>query len=439
MTYLGAEPRRPALTWDLGLPGAGAHRHTYANLPSADGEPPAVQTPVRWHSRVIMTLCLVTAGVATAFGLIHLWPSGHNPPEVIGQAFAARGVTFPAANVVDVAPFRCDAAGEPSSSPQGAAGPVCSHLKVRVETGVNQGDTVTVNAPPVVYQSGVSAGDDVQLVRIPPTNGAPATYTFFDFDRKLPLATLSLIFAVVVVAVARLRGAMALAGIAVAALVLVKFMLPALLQGESAFAVGLVGSSTIMFVVIYLAHGPSMRSSTALAGTLIGTLIAASVGAWAVRFTHLTGLSSDDTSLLSAVANNVSLQGLLACGVIVAGLGILNDVTITQASAVWELRATNPRLTRRELFATSMRIGRDHIASSVYTIVFAYAGAALPVLLLIEIYQRGLVDVLVNETVAEEVVRTLASGIGLVLAVPVTTAIAVLCEPQGISGRADGA
>jgi uncharacterized membrane protein len=382
-----------------------------------------------------MALCLVTVGVATVFGLVHLWPSGHNPPGVIGQAFAAPGVTFPEASVVTVIPFRCDAAEEPSSSTEGVKPSQCAHLEVTIDTGVNEGDSVTVDAPQAVYQSGVSAGDGVQLVRVPPTHGAPATYTFFDFDRKLPLAALSLIFAIVVVAVARLRGAFALAGIGVAALVLVKFMLPALLQGESAFTVGLVGSSAIMFVVIYLAHGPTMRSSTALAGTLIGSLITAFVGARAVQFTQLTGLSGDDTSLLSAVANNVSLQGLLTCGVIVAGLGVLNDVTITQASAVWELRATDPGLTRRQVFVTSMRIGRDHIASSVYTIVFAYAGAALPVLLLIEVYQRGLVDVLVNETVAEEIVRTLASGIGLVLAVPVTTAIAVLCEPRGVPLR----
>jgi uncharacterized membrane protein len=378
-----------------------------------------------------MAMCLVTVGVATVFGLVHLWPSGDNPPGVIGQAFAAPGVTFPEASVVTVTPFRCDAAGGPSSSTQGVEPSQCAHLEVKIDTGDKEGERVTDDAPQADYKSRVSAGDGVQLVRVPPTNGAPATYTFFDFDRKLPLAALALIFAIVVVTVARLRGAFALAGIGVATLVLVKFMLPALLQGESAFAVGLVGSSAIMFVVIYLAHGPSMRSSTALAGTLIGSLITAFVGARAVQFTQLTGLSGDDTSLLSAVANNVSLQGLLTCGVIVAGLGILNDVTITQASAVWELRATDPELTRRQVFVTSMRIGRDHIASSVYTIVFAYAGAALPVLLLIEVYQRGLVNVLVNETVAEEIVRTLASGIGLVLAVPVTTAIAVLCEPRG--------
>jgi len=113
------------------------------------------------------------------------------------------------------------------------------------------------------------------------------------------------------------------------------------------------------------------------------------------------------------------------CGIIVAGLGVLNDVTITQASAVWELHQISPEMPARTLFASAMRIGRDHIASTVYTIVFAYAGASLPLLLLFEIYQRPALDIVTSGVIAEEVVRTLVGAIGLILAVPVTTAIGV--------------
>jgi uncharacterized membrane protein len=129
--------------------------------------------------------------------------------------------------------------------------------------------------------------------------------------------------------------------------------------------------------------------------------------------------------MLSGFFGNVSFQGLLTCAVIIAGLGVLNDVTITQASAVWELRSAAPEMSRRALFGSGMRIGRDHIASTIYTIVFAYAGAALSVLLLLFLYDRPLLDLLSTEAIAEEVTRTLASAIGLVLAVPATTAIAV--------------
>ena len=158
----------------------------------------------------------------------------------------------------------------------------------------------------------------------------------------------------------------------------------------------------------------------------------AGIAALAVRLAHLTGLSSDENSLLQSLTTQLNPRDLLTCGIILAGLGVLNDVTITQTSAVWELREAAPDLSAGRLFGTAMRIGRDHIASTIYTIVFAYAGAALPVLLLIELYQQPLASVLTSNDIAEELVRTLASAIGLVLAVPLTTALAVFVA------RADG-
>jgi uncharacterized membrane protein len=125
------------------------------------------------------------------------------------------------------------------------------------------------------------------------------------------------------------------------------------------------------------------------------------------------------------VAGQVRLSGLLLAGIVIASLGILNDVTVTQASAVWELRDLDPTAPPRRLFAGAMRIGRDHIASSVYTIVFAYAGAALPVLLLINLADRPLSTILTGEALGQEIVRTLVGSIGLVLAVPLTTAVGV--------------
>jgi len=114
---------------------------------------------------------------------------------------------------------------------------------------------------------------------------------------------------------------------------------------------------------------------------------------------------------------------VVICGVIVAGLGVLNDVTITQASAVWELADSDPD--QKRLFSKAMRIGRDHIASTVYTIAFATAGASLPVLLLIAIYNRPLFEVLQTESFAAELIRTMVGSIGLILAVPLTTAVGV--------------
>jgi uncharacterized membrane protein len=181
-----------------------------------------------------------------------------------------------------------------------------------------------------------------------------------------------------------------------------------------------------MFVVLYLAHGASVRTSTALAGTLFGLGVTAVLGIVAIQVARLTGLGDEAGNLLRVQAPDLDFRGVLTCAVIVAGLGVLNDVTITQSSAVWELRDAAPGLSRPQLFASGMRIGRDHIASTIYTIVFAYAGAALASLLLISNFDRPLLDVLSDEVIAEEVMRTLASAIGLVLAVPATTLVAAM-------------
>jgi uncharacterized membrane protein len=194
-----------------------------------------------------------------------------------------------------------------------------------------------------------------------------------------------------------------------------------------------------MFPVLYLAHGPSMRTSAALAGTLVGILITALIGVAAVKSARLSGITDEGGTILSTFLGDVSFQGLLTCALIVAGLGVLNDVTITQASAVWELRAAAPEMNRRRLFGSAMRIGRDHIASTIYTIVFAYAGTALSVLLLLFLYQRPLGDLLATEDISTEVVTTLATAIGLVLSVPVTTGISALTVgPPARSRATDG-
>src|SRR3954465_1907171 len=221
-------------------------------------------------------------------------------------------------------------------------------------------------------------------------------------------------------------GLLALVGLAFAFAVLLVFVLPALLDGASPTWVSLVGSAAIMFVVLYLAHGFSARTTTALLGTLFGLALSAVLGSLAVGVTRLTGFSSEDVVQLQQFDPTLDFSGLVIAALVVAGLGILNDVTITQASAVWQLHETDPGMTWRQVYRRGMAIGRDHIASTVYTIVFAYAGAALPLLLLFEIYQRPAGVVVTGSLVAEEAVRTLVAGIALVLAVPVTTAIGAL-------------
>ena len=237
---------------------------------------------------------------------------------------------------------------------------------------------------------------------------------------------MALLFVACVLAVARWRGLFALLGLVFAGFVLLGFMLPALITGKPGMAVALTGSTAIMFVVLYVAHGVSIRTSTALAGTLLGLAVTTGLGSIAVGAARLSGFADEQDYDLAQLVPGLDFQELLLCAIIIGGLGVLNDVTITQSSAVWELRAAAPRMSRAKIFASAMRIGRDHIASTIYTIVFAYAGAALTVLLLLYFTNREVLDLFGVEMFASEGVRTFASAIGLVLSVPITTGIAAL-------------
>jgi uncharacterized membrane protein len=361
-----------------------------------------------------MLLLLVPIGLATVVGLLVLWPSGEPSRAQQGAAAALPpGTTWHDARIVSVETFDC---GIDPAVPQ-----TCANAVVEVLDGPGEGDFVQVELPPEVVAAGVSEGETLVVTRDAGAEGG-AAYNFADYERDLPIIVLALIFAVVVGAVARLRGLASLAGLAFAFFILLQFVLPGLLSEESPTLVSLVGSAAIMFVVLYLAHGFSARTTTALVGTLFGLTLVAVLGSISVSAARLTGLTSEEAVTLQGYDPTLSFSGIVLAGIVVAGLGVLNDVTITQASAIWQLNEVSPEITWRELYRRGMTVGRDHIASTVYTIVFAYAGAALPLLLLFELSPQPAWTTVTSSAVAEEVIRTLVGAIALVLAVPVTTA-----------------
>ncbi len=369
----------------------------------------------------IMVVVLIPLGIWTLAGLIALWPgdvSEHISQESAGYTVA--GTTYPTAKITRITEISCEGA---AGSTSGVNNQVCASVAAQLLEGPDEGKTVEVPLTDAIYGSGTEIGQQIKLIRLPPVDDQPASYQFSDFERGTPLLVLTLVFAVAVVVVARWRGFASLIGLGFAGFILVKFMFPALISGTNPLVVGLIGSSAIMFVVLYAAHGFSARTTTALLGTLFGLILIAVGGYLATDWAHLTGVTAEDDYVLSAAAPDLRLTSVVICGIIVAGLGVLNDVTITQASAVWELADSDPH--QKKLFSRAMRIGRDHIASTVYTIAFATAGAALPVLLLIAIYERPMLAVVQTEQFAGEVIRTLIGSIGLVLAVPLTTAIGV--------------
>jgi len=366
-----------------------------------------------------MLFVLVPVGLATVLGLVVLWPGGSpGRAERAARLAVPAGTTFPEGVVRGVTPFDCSVTDQAGRAQQ----LTCATVVVELTEGDSAGEFQQIDVPAEVVAFGIEQGDGIVLQRDAGAEGGP-TYSFVDYARTTPMIALAIAFALVVAAVARWRGIASLLGLGFAFFILLRFVLPGLLSGESPTLVSLVGSAAIMFVVLYLAHGFSARTTTALVGTLFGLALVTGLGALAVSVSRLSGFSSEETIQLQQYDPTLNFSGLVIAGVVVAGLGVLNDVTITQASAVWQLNEVDPELPWRQLFSRGMAIGRDHIASTVYTIVFAYAVAALPLLLLFEINRQPAGVVITGSAVAEEVIRTLVGAIALVLAVPVTTAI----------------
>jgi uncharacterized membrane protein len=377
--------------------------HLHAPLTGRDEGGDTARLPGSRRIRVILTAIVAPLVLATLVGLITLWPGGDSPigeSELVGdgQAIVDAVVTQPP-DLTDLA---------------------TAEIGVELIGGSHDGLETTVLAPHPSVSEQIDTGDRVQLLYMPQNIGTGTLYSFWDFDRTAPVGLLAILYLVAVLAVARLKG------LAVVAF----FMLPGLMEGTSPLLVALVGCSAMMFPAVYLAHGVSVRTTTALLGTFGGLAITVVLAVWGTGAANLTG-SSENGITLYQYFPGLSLSDLLMCGIVIAGLGALNDVTITQASAVWELGAANPSTPRRTLFLQGMRIGRDHIASTVYTLAFAYVGTSLPLIMLASLADRPLTDTLLSAEIAEEVVRTLVSSIGLVLAIPLTTAIAAVLVRSG--------
>ncbi|GAA4432754.1 YibE/F family protein [Georgenia halophila] len=381
------------------------------------------------RTRWILAALVVPLLVATVVGLAALWPRGETP---IGSVpLAGTGMTIEHGTVTEVIGVDGgdldggDLDGGGAQPPGDAAQDAGGQVRVELSTGVGEGQVVPVQVPPEVLANGIGVGDEIRLMFSAQAMGTGSPYVFWDFERKAPIGWLALGYALVVLAVARWRGLAAMAGLTGSLGIIVAFVIPAIMLGSPPVLVTLVGCSAMMFMSLYLAHGISIRTTTALLGTFVGLFITVLLATWGTRSANLTGSSSDSALMLMSQFENLSLMDLLLCGMVIAGLGVLNDVTITQASAVWELHAADPSTPKRTLMRRGMRIGRDHIASTVYTLAFAYVGTSLPVLMMAALMDRTMIDTLMAAEIAEEIVRTLVASIGLVLAIPATTGIGV--------------
>lgn len=382
-----------------------AHGHGHGG--PADAAPPAPPGAGR-----LMALLLVPVAIAALVAMVLLWPGEQRAENTQGlDQDLAKGT------VTAVHPGDC-----------GPGPTACPQADVRITEGPGEGQTVPVPAPAGVGAPTLSSGDKVVMV-FGPDAPPGSQYQVIDFQRGRPLVLLGLLFVVAVLAAGRMRGVAALGGLMISFAVLLLFVLPAILNGSSPLLVAVVGSAVIMFVVLYLTHGFTVWTSVAVLGTLGALVLTGVLGLVFTEAATFTGLAGEDAGAISAYYPEVDIRGLLLAGIIIGSLGVLDDVTVTQTMTVAELHRADPAMPRAALFAAANRVGRAHIASTVNTLVLAYAGASLPLLLLFTAGGRSTADLLTSEVVAAEVVRTAVGSIGILAAVPLTTWLAVAVLP----------
>ncbi|MFC7343715.1 YibE/F family protein [Saccharopolyspora griseoalba] len=389
------------------------------------GHGPADPAPKR--VKIWLAALLVPFALATAVGILVLYPFGHTQKTGADIGFGQDPVN---AEVISAKTSGCS---------EGGSGSGCVTLQVEMQDGPRPGQTIEQVMPTDPGTPRFAVGDQVVLSYSGTNPQDPSSFQVVDFQRGTPLLVLALVFVAAVLVLARWQGVKALIGLALSLAVLIGFVLPAILAGENPLLVAVAGAGATMFAALYLAHGVSARTSAAVLGTMVSLALIGALSAAFSAATNLTGLDEDTSSLIGLLGVPIDARGLLLAGIVIGALGALDDVTVTQTSAVWELRAANPNLSWRQLYGAGLRIGRDHASSAVNTLVLAYAGAALPMLLAYTLSGRSFGEIVSSQTVAQEVVRTLVGSIGLVAAIPVTTALAALVvtrqradsEPQG--------
>jgi uncharacterized membrane protein len=299
-------------------------------------------------------------------------------------------------------------------------------LRLEILTGRRAGRAVTVDYGTQSFGSTVvlyRADDQVQVMHVTRLDGGDA---FFITEpiRSGPLMVLFVLFVVVIIAVSRWKGVRSLLGLGISLYVITQFILPLILAGYPPMLVSILGAFALLSITQYLIYGWSMKTHAAVLGIFISLIITGVLATVFVDATRLTGYGSEEVGFLQTAGAAIDSRGLLLAGILIGALGVLDDVTISQASSVFELSAANPGFGVRELYRRAMNIGRDHIASTVNTLVLAYVGASLPLLLLFSIYPQPFGQIINREFVTEEVVRTLVGSLGLVVAVPITTLLA---------------
>lgn len=313
----------------------------------------------------------------------------------------------------------------------GSSQNIFQKITVRILEGPHKNKTVTIEHGgnfTITNEQKVTVGETL-ILRESVGPDTKNSYSVADSYRLPNMLWILVGFFIVVILIAGKKGIGAIAGMLISIAIIMWYIIPQILNGADPLFISITGSVVILVATMYLAHGITKQTTIAISATGISLVLTAAFAIFFVSLTKLSGLGSEDSyTLLQGFGSLINFRGLLLGGIIIGTLGVLDDVTTTQAATIHELSESNHKLTFEQLIFKGMKIGREHIASVINTLVLAYAGASIGVFIFLHLgiqqQTQPLWVILNSEVIVEEIIRTLAGSLGLILAVPITTLLA---------------
>jgi len=299
-------------------------------------------------------------------------------------------------------------------------------VQVRMLTGDYTGIPMTVEYGKYAQRPNaylLKPGDKIFVTIDVRPNGVVSAY-FTDHDRSGSLWVLFGLFVLSILWLARSKGARALVALGFSFLLIVGYVIPHILAGEDPIQVSLIGSAILLVSTLYLTYGWNIKTHSAVISILLALIVTGFLSVIFVNVAKLNGFGDENAMYLVQLSSSeINLQGLLLGGMIIGSLGVLDDLVTSQVASSFELHHADPTSPMKKVFSSSMRIGQDHVAATVNTLVLAYTGASLPLLLLFALGKSDLSYLINVEFVSEEIVRALVGSIGLISAVPISSFI----------------
>lgn len=365
--------------------------------------------PSIWSTRAARALAVCAGGmaIATMIGLVALWPSGDNRSSMAPRSVGGKAIS--------VTEHPCG----------GATGQRCLLLVARVDEGPDNGRKLRLELGPRELAPAVQAGEAIRVNDVSGGRDAPIEqrYSFGSVDRRTPLLLLAIAVAVLAVVLVTWRGLLALLGLALSLGLVVFFLLPAIAEGEDPIALSVVAAMAVTFVTVVLTSGLGIRTVTAIVAIALTLAVATGLVVLISDLASLDGRTSEVATALTQANSGISLDGIVIAGVILGVLGALTDTAVTQASAVMAIHRADPALSPRALYRSAADVGRDHLSATIHTLVLAYTGAALPLLVAIHASGFSATDALSGQDLAEPIAAALVGMIALLLSVPVSTGL----------------